>query len=301
MTSFIHIRCQAMCVFLFPLSILEHIYLTGQGSRALNSCSNWIVGYASIFSSKDSNHSDKSDQSDQLMKQSESDSIDSDTVVFSGPDTAITIKGVQWLHTYSPDLPYPLIVHVIFSGLMWSGNLLLWIVALPYTTTFKASVVASMHPLLLVLWLVLMGCQVSGLEFLGVAVSFGGILIVSQEREAATSGSRSVSGPDHAPGPEWVGLVLCFASAACEVLVVFNRIKTKKYVPLMQVQLATEETLSFAALILVLMCAVHSGDDQRGGSSVKRVVPRLGKAGQLGGRLALSGRLGPVRLRLDLQ
>ena len=225
-------RCQAMCVFLFPLSILEHLYLTGQGRLVLIKCNKRIAElFLEIFPSKEIHHSDQSDQSDQFITQSESSSEANDSAVMvpSGLDTAF---GVQWFHTFSPDLPYPLIVHVIFSGLMWSGNLLLWIVALPYTTTFKASVVASMHPILLVLWLVAMGCDVSLLEFLGVVISFGGILVVSQERKSGSSGPV----PRTEKGPEWVGLMLCFVSAACEVLVVFNRIKTKKYVPLMQVQ-----------------------------------------------------------------
>lgn len=230
-----------MCVFLFPLSVLEHLYLTGQGRLVLITCNKRIAEFVlEIFPGKYTHHPDQHEQSDRFITQSESSSEakndDSVVMVSSGLDAAI---GVQWFHTFSPDLPYPLIVHVIFSGLMWSGNLLLWIMALPYTTTFKASVVASMHPILLVLWLVAMGCDVSVLEFLGVVVSFGGILVVSQEREAVVSGSGATGpapskGPG--PGPEWVGLMLCFVSAACEVLVVFNRIKTKKYVPLMQVQ-----------------------------------------------------------------
>lgn len=33
------------------------------------------------------------------------------------------------------DLPFPLGIHVIIAGLMWCGSLLLWIIAIQYTTT----------------------------------------------------------------------------------------------------------------------------------------------------------------------
>ena len=135
-------------------------------------------------------------------------------------------QGVQWFHTFSPDLPFPLIVHILYSGLMWSGNLLFWIVALPYTTTFKASIIANTHPILLVLGLLVTGAKVSFGEVVGVLLSFSGILMVSLEDREVRVAEK---------GPEWVGFLLCFVSASCEVLVIFNRRKTKKYVPLMQV------------------------------------------------------------------
>eukprot|EP01037_Dinobryon_pediforme_P040294 gene40294-49356_t len=137
---------------------------------------------------------------------------------------------------------------------MWSGNLLFWIVALPYTTTFKASIIANTHPILLVLGLLVTGAKVSFGEVVGVLLSFSGILMVSLEDREVRVAEK---------GPEWVGFLLCFVSASCEVLVIFNRSKTKKYVPLMQYTTATTLVVavvsSVSFLVLELEDSLSSG------------------------------------------
>jgi drug/metabolite transporter (DMT)-like permease len=157
---------------------------------------------------------------------------------------------VDWFG-YKPDLRFPVIVHVGISGIAWAGNLLAWILALQYTTTFKASVLTSSHPIMLTIYMRCQNMPVSGMEYLGVLVSFLGLLLSSLQEIMGTSNgetSETVQGSglnpssiDHesAPHPdqthEVIGIFLCLFAAAGEVLVMVNRMVTKKYVPLMQV------------------------------------------------------------------
>ncbi len=137
---------------------------------------------------------------------------------------------VDWL-SVKPGMKYPVIVHIVVSGFGWAGNVLFWIVGLQYTTTFKASLVASSHPILLVMSMQCKGMPVSALEWLGVFVSFGGMVLSSSKDIFAASGGSTTESRY-----EFLGLFLCLLAAAAEVVVLFNRIMTKKYVPLMQVR-----------------------------------------------------------------
>ncbi len=155
-------------------------------------------------------------------------------------------NSVDWFG-YKPDLRYPVIVHVIISGVAWAGNLLSWILALQYTTTYKASVLTCSHPILLTIYMKCVNMPVSMLEQVGVLVSFSGLLLSSYQEvmgestSTATTSSLDPTAIDHESAPhtdhvhELIGILLCFLASACEVLVLFNRITTKKYVPLMQV------------------------------------------------------------------
>ena len=156
---------------------------------------------------------------------------------------------VDWFMK-KPDLPFPVIVHILFSGLAWAGNLLSWIVGLQYTTTFMASVLACSHPLLLVVWLRLSGTPISSLEYIGVVVSFSGMVV---------SCLQDLLHPSHREGlkidfhHQLLGYFFCLMAAVFEVIVLFNRIKTKKYVPLMQYTFATTLIVVFCATIASLV------------------------------------------------
>ena len=129
------------------------------------------------------------------------------------------------------------------------GNLLFWIVGLQYTTTFRASIIANLHPLLLVITMRAMGVRVSYLEWFGTLISISGLVIVGlpdlySEETTSTTGKN-----------ELYGFFLCFLAAACEVAVLFNRIKTKQYVPLMQV---SQSTIVVLAAEPITTFTVHS-------------------------------------------
>lgn len=142
-------------------------------------------------------------------------------------------KKVDWF-ARKPDLKYPVIVHVFFSGLAWTGNLLTWIVGLQYTSTFKASLIACSHPLMLALFLLIRGAKVSWLGLLGILMSFSG-LVISNLPDLFNDSGRAEDGSKLTWTEQALGISLCLFAAACEVAVLFNRISTTKYVPLMQV------------------------------------------------------------------
>jgi drug/metabolite transporter (DMT)-like permease len=122
-----------------------------------------------------------------------------------------------------PDLPFPVIVHVLMAGLFWSVNLESWVYGLQFTTTVRASVFASSHPLWLIVVLSLLGYKVAALEWCGVIVVIFGLLLCSGKGLLEPSATSTLFGD-----------VMCLAAAMAEVAVLFNRAKTKKYVPLMQ-------------------------------------------------------------------
>lgn len=138
---------------------------------------------------------------------------------------------VDWFG-YKPDLPFPVIVHVLVSGLSWSANLLFWIVGLQYVTTFKASVISSSHPVLLVVALRCSGHKISLAEWLGVTISFGGMFLSEYRPSSSHAELVEETTPFHL---QLFGYFLCLLAAAGEVVTILNRIKTRKYVPLLQV------------------------------------------------------------------
>lgn len=140
---------------------------------------------------------------------------------------------VEWF-SRKPGLIFPVWGHILLAGIGWSLNLLLWIVGLQYTTTVRAAILSSCHPLMMVVFFQVFGTQVvSKFEWLGVVISFSGIVL-------ATSNSlfdkQAVEGTDSSQWNELFGDFLCLVAAAAQVQVILNRIETKKHVPLMQVR-----------------------------------------------------------------
>jgi drug/metabolite transporter (DMT)-like permease len=139
----------------------------------------------------------------------------------------------EWF-SYKPDLQFPVVVHIILAGIFWSVNLESWVYGLQFTTTVRASVFASCHPLMLVVVLSLLGQKVASLEWGGVAVVICGLCLCSGRGFFDSSGSRMMV----------VGDGLCLVAAMAEVLTLLNRSKTKQYVPLMQVSRIVAAVLS---------------------------------------------------------
>jgi drug/metabolite transporter (DMT)-like permease len=158
---------------------------------------------------------------------------------------------VDWF-AKKPDLPFPVIVHVLFSGLAWGGNLLMWIVGMQYTTAFIASILASSYPIMLVISLKLTGTLVSGMEMIGVGISVGG-MIISCLQDVLENNHEKLVGPPIDTSHQFIGYTLCLLAASCEVAIIFNRIKTQKYVPLMQYTFATTITVATMATLTSLL------------------------------------------------
>jgi drug/metabolite transporter (DMT)-like permease len=138
---------------------------------------------------------------------------------------------VDWLST-KVGHHHSVIVYVIIAGLSWAINLISWVVGLKYTSAFKASIFASLHPLILCFYFKYNGIDLSLMEWLGVIVSFVGVFI---------SGLQQLWSPEEnsAPyGPLWetFGLGMCFLAAVMQVSVVLNRAIIKPHVPIWQVR-----------------------------------------------------------------
>ena len=151
-----------------------------------------------------------------------------------------------------PDLRYPVFVYVLVAGMAWGINLVLWIVGLEYTTTVRASIFAGMHPLLLVLYMVAIGRKVSWQEWVGVLVSFSGLLFIAffssdglwYRIVGVGSSHRRPTSTDSVQQP-WIGDMLCFFAAVAEVVVIMNRESTKHYVPVIQYTTLTTICVAF--------------------------------------------------------
>ena len=166
---------------------------------------------------------------------------------------------VNWM-TKKDDLSFPIIVHILFAGIGWAANLLFWVIALQYTTTVQASIFTSVHPLMLLLYFYFMNKKrISIYEWVGVITSFIGMIVAAFHTEilgllstshstesstttntnANTTNNNSTSSTSNMNNNwkyELLGNSLCIISSMAEVVVMLNRLKLKKYVPLFQVR-----------------------------------------------------------------
>jgi drug/metabolite transporter (DMT)-like permease len=154
-------------------------------------------------------------------------------------------SAVQWT-AKKTDLKHPLFVHVFVAGLGWTGNLVFWISGLMYTSTVRASMFASLYPLMLVVYLRFNGVRISNLEWIGVLAAIIGIVTV-------TGSAVTDSNDTFLPLDRMYGDGLCLISAVCETLVIVNRQKTRAYIPLMQYTAVTTVIVVFITSILWIL------------------------------------------------
>jgi drug/metabolite transporter (DMT)-like permease len=119
---------------------------------------------------------------------------------------------------------------------------------LKYVSVVKASIIASLHPLLLVFVLRFTGEPISVMEWSGTLVSIMGMLITSAQ--GIYHMYHSENSDDEAVNArlELYGLLLCFVAAVCETVVILNRSQIKKHVPLMQVHPSLPPTIPSSSL-----------------------------------------------------
>ena len=171
-------------------------------------------------------------------------------------------------------------------ALVWSCSLVLWVNALPYTTTARASLLTSIYPLLLCLYLKFGPSKVSlstG-EILGVCISFLGIATceianLSEEDSPATTpvlvaapltspttiGNAGIVAPslipaNHPLNPHMllVGDGLCIASAFFIAADILISKKARSAVPLfMYTLLTTALTLCLLIILSLLLEGAH--------------------------------------------
>jgi len=169
---------------------------------------------------------------------------------FGGKDTTVR-SSMSWMWTWSasPGMDYPVVAYTLLAGLGWTGNLLCWVSGLMFTTTVRASIFTSVHPVLLIMYLGMWKkSRLSRFECLGTLVAFGGLLLAALD---VTDG-----GSNREYEMEAFGDCLCFVGAVSEVVVIVTRSHTGKFVPLMQY---TAFTTSIVALCGSLICGVFVG------------------------------------------
>lgn len=130
-----------------------------------------------------------------------------------------------------PPLPYPLWIFLLCAGFSWSANLILWLIALQFTTTVKASLYASLYPVMIVFYLTFTGRPVSMIEWFGVGITVVGVVLAGGKELREEFFGSNQNHQTHKY--ELVGDLLCLTSAAFQVSVIMNRKYIGKRVPLM--------------------------------------------------------------------
>lgn len=138
------------------------------------------------------------------------------------------------------DLPFSVFIHVVYAGLAWGGNVVLWVIALQYTSSVHASLITSTQPMILCIYYQIVGIHISKTEWLGMLLAIAGIVIASMSK-ALSGGEDSdhdenVIVHSNSVREEILGDALCLLSAVFEVFILINRNKVKPYVPLMMVR-----------------------------------------------------------------
>ena len=88
--------------------------------------------------------------------------------------------------------------YVLLVGLTWGASLALWVGALCFTSTARASLFGSTYPLILLCWMRWKGVQVSWMEMAGVVVALVGI-VISEVVGYFTATERIVDEPPPPP------------------------------------------------------------------------------------------------------
>jgi len=166
------------------------------------------------------------------------------------------------LFSRKPELPYPVIIHVLIAGSAWAANLLLWVSGIRYTSTVRANIFACLYPLMLVVLLQVRptaqgqgSSKPSKFEWLGTFIALSGVVIISVKNLAFLSFSALDSG-GALSNSEIIGDSLCTCAAMAEVLVILNRHQTKRFVPLWEYTTIT----TVVVIVVSSVCAVVIDD-----------------------------------------
>jgi len=134
---------------------------------------------------------------------------------------------------------------------------LLWVYALKFTTTVRASIFQGTHPIILVFYFAFVrNSYVHKLEWFGVALSFCGLLIACSHTHSSLLSVNDVD--------TLFGDVICIGSAICEAIVILNREIIIAHVPVMQYTAATTVVVAITSSILAFFffdCALAVDDN----------------------------------------
>ena len=153
-------------------------------------------------------------------------------------------KGTSLLSTPA-GLDHSVLFYIVVASFGWSCSLLMWIVALQYTTTVQASLFASLDPVILVLYLYFTTGNVNQFEWIGVAVAVTGCIV------AVVDGASEPEGTSAKPAHYVVfGDLLCLVANLATVLVILTRRKINDHVTLMQVGTMNRSNICTVTLLV---------------------------------------------------
>lgn len=139
-------------------------------------------------------------------------------------------------------LRYPLLAYVLMDGVAWAVGSSSWVVALQYTTTVRASVFASLSPIVLALYQYCAGGQVSLWEWAGVLGAFVGTCVIISDGAFDSEG--------HSAGDMLLGDGLCLLASFAFSFEILNRKNTCAYVHLFKVR----QVVCMLLNILLTLC-----------------------------------------------
>lgn len=107
-------------------------------------------------------------------------------------------------------------------SVVWSCSLILWVSSLPFTTTARASLLTSVYPLLLVLWLKFGPAKIalSSGEIIGVLISLAGIA-TCEVASVSEEVRRHARGPAHSGRPHAMNDGCLWLTLSCSPLAFF--------------------------------------------------------------------------------
>jgi drug/metabolite transporter (DMT)-like permease len=146
------------------------------------------------------------------------------------------IPQIKWTEVY-PDLKYPYFYYIIAQTIAWPTNVICWVVGVKYTTTVRAALFASTHPVMLITALYLTVHRIQLMEWVGVAVIMCGIFYSFSNQLNNFKDIGNIPTTVNTGKQSTVfGDTLCLVSAFAEMVMVLFGSKATKYMSTMQVR-----------------------------------------------------------------
>jgi drug/metabolite transporter (DMT)-like permease len=150
-----------------------------------------------------------------------------------------------WSRETLPGLSYPIVGYATLAGVAWALDLLCWVTGLQYTTTVRASIFASLHPVILILYFGVWQRRIlSVVEWAGTFVAFGGLTFAALDMKDNSS--------MHEFTTEALGDFLCILSAVGQAIVIVTRGLIAEKLPLMQYTAFTTLVVAFSSSLITL-------------------------------------------------
>ncbi len=151
-------------------------------------------------------------------------------------------------------------VLLILASILWGLSLSLWVTALRFTTTVVASLLASIAPILIVIYYKIVNIPVSRQESLAVFIAFSGLILCLCSSLIVPGDSRNNDENEMAiegPFANIIGGVLCILAAACIAIEAKYASIARRHIPVFAFSFAG--TFCVCVLCLVLSLMIEGG------------------------------------------